>query len=388
MPLRVIFRNLLAHPLRSLLTFGSVAVAVFLLCVLRAGVAGLTVAVEQAATTRLWVQSAVSLFVDLPIAYQGKIENVEGVEWVCKWQWFGGLYRDESGFFAQFAVDADTFLPSYPELDIIEGSYEAFQGNRVGCVIGEGLAQEYGWRVGDRVPLLGTIFPKADGSAWEFTVEAVYHSRKPSIDQKTMFFHYDYLRESLESGEGLGPPGVGVYLVQTAEGTDATPVMAAIDSMFENGPQRVQTTTEAEFSRQFVSMLGNVPALLSSIGGAVLFAVFFAVLNTMLMALRERMRDVGVLKALGFSDAAIFGAFTLESVVLCGAGGLTGLALAQASEASLVAALGGQLPGFQIGPDTLVLGLVTSLAVGILAGAAPAWAASRLTPVTALRAEA
>jgi putative ABC transport system permease protein len=144
-PVRLVLRSLLAHPVRSGLTFGSVAVAVFLLCVLRSGVAGLTKTVEAAATNRLWVQSAVSLFVDLPLSYQGKLESVPGVQWVCKWQWFGGVFRDESGFFAQFAVDPGTFLASYPEMEIVEGSYEAFERNRTGCLIGQELAAQYGW---------------------------------------------------------------------------------------------------------------------------------------------------------------------------------------------------------------------------------------------------
>ena len=388
MPLRLVLRNLLSHPVRAGLTFASVVAAVFLLCFLRSAVAGLTRTVEAADSKRLWVQSAVSLFVDLPQAYEGKIAAVPGVEWVCKWQWFGGIFRDESGFFAQFGVDSDTFQRSYPEMEIVEGSYEAFERNRTACLIGSDLAAQYGWGLGDRVPLLGTIYPKADGSAWEFTVAGVYESSKPTIDNKTLFFHWDYLRETLESGDALGPTGVGVYLVKIASGADPTPVMAAIDLMFENGPQRVQTTTEAEFSRQFISMLGNVPALLSGIGGAVLFAIFFAVLNTMLMASRERIRDVGVLKALGFTDGAIFRAYTLESLLLCGLGGLAGIGLAKLAEPGLVRALAGQLPGFAIDGGSIGVGLGLSLAVGLAAGVIPAWRSSRLLPVEALKGDA
>jgi putative ABC transport system permease protein len=216
----------------------------------------------------------------------------------------------------------------------------------------------------------------------------VYRATKPTVDDKTLFFQYEYLRETLESQAAIGPVGVGVYLLHVEPGSDPTPVMAAVDRLFENGPQRVQTTTEAEFNRQFISMLGNVPALLSSIGGAVLFAIFFAVLNTMLMAARERIRDVGVLKALGFSDGAVFRAFAAESLLLCGAGGLAGIGLAKLAEPRMVAALAGQFPGFAVDGETLAFGMALALGVGLVAGVVPAWRSARLLPVEALRGEA
>ena len=385
MPLRLIQRNILAHPLRSLLTFGSVVVAVFLLCVLRATVAGLATSVEESAPNRLWVQSAVSLYVELPLSYESKIAAVDGVEMVTKYQWFGGEYRDEAGFFSQFGVDPDTFLKSYPELEIIDGSYEDFVRTRTGCIIGEDLAASYGWRIGDLVPIIGRIFPRLDGSAWEFTVNAIYRANTTALEPNTLFFHFDYLRESIESGEVPGELAVGVYLVVIAPGRDPTQVMADADALFENGPQRVQTTTEAEFNRQFISMLGNVPALLSSIGGAVLFAIFFAVLNTMLMAGRERIRDVGIMKALGYTDRAVFGTLLLESITLCGAGGLVGVVVALGAESPISGFLAGRVPGFGIDMPTIGMGLGIALGIGILSGTAPGLLASRLSPVRALR---
>lgn len=385
MPWRLVWRNVMAHPLRSFLTLASVAVAVFLLCVLRAAVVGLTATVEKAATHRLWVQSAVSLYVNLPLSYQTKIEAVEGVERVCRWQWFGGVYRDPSNFFAQFGCDADTMLPNYPEMSITKGSYDAFRNNKVACIIGEDLASSYGWDIGSKVPLEGTIFPKADGSAWEFTVEAIYAVSTPALDQKTLFFHFDYLRESLEQGACMGPPGAGVYLLGIAPGAGATKIMSEVDALFENGPQRVQTTTEAEFQRQFISMLGNIPRLLGVIGGAVLFAIFFAVLNTMLIAGRERTRDAGVMKALGFRDGTMLMLLLAESLLVCGVGGLLGVAAAAGMEGGLQRALAGQLPGFGMSSAVMVLGLLLALGVGFVGGLLPGWRLRQLRPVVALR---
>jgi putative ABC transport system permease protein len=357
-PLRLIWRNLLAHRLRSSLTTGSVFLAVALLCVLRATTGALTTSVERAANNRLWVQSAVSLFVDLPLSYAAKIEAVDGVESVCRFQWFGGVYRDGEGFFAQFAVDP-VFLSMYPEIEVVDGSYDQFAANQTGCLVGADLTARYGWKVGDRVPLLGTIFPRPGGAAWEFTIEAIYRAKTTTVDQMTMYFHFDYLRESIASGEVEGSESVGVYLVKLRDPDDATQVMADIDALFENGPQRVQTTTDAEFARQFLGMLGNVPALLTMIGGAVLFAIFFAVLNTMMMAGRERVRDVGILKALGFTDGAV-----------------------------LAMMVGEGIPGFEVTGDTAATGLGIAAGVGLVAGAIPGWLAGRLAPVRALRMEA
>jgi putative ABC transport system permease protein len=206
------------------------------------------------------------------------------------------------------------------------------------------------------------------------------------VDNGTMFFHFEYLKESLETGAALGPPGVGVYVIGLAPGAVAENVMRDVDALFENGPQRVQTTTEAEFSRQFVSMLGNVPTFIASIGAGVFFAILLAALNTMLMAGRERTRDIGVMKAMGFSDGAVFGLLLAESLFLCTLGGLLGVLLATASEPVLTALFGPMLPGFVISVETKLLALGVTVFVGVVAGLIPAWRARKLVAVDAIRA--
>ncbi len=386
MPVKLLWRNVLAHPLRALLTIGSVMVAVFLITLLDAAVAGLSSTVTQAANNRLVVQSAVSLFVDLPIAYQQKIAGVQGIEEICKLQWFGGRYeQDKGGFFAQFAVDADTFSGTYPEIELVEGAFGEFQKERTACIVGKDLAAKYGWQLGQTVPILGTIFQRTDGKPWEFTIRGIYRSTKTSVDQSTMYFRYDYLRESLEAGGARGPEGVGVYMLRVKPDADTVQVAAAVDTLFENGPQRVQTTTEAAFGAQFVSMLGDVPGLLKLIGFAVLFAIFFAVLNTMIMAGRERTRDAGVLKALGFSDATVSGMLVGEGLLLCGLGALFGALVVKALEAPFQALLSARLPGFAFTRESLLLGCGLAIAIGLVSGIVPGIRAARLTTVQALR---
>jgi putative ABC transport system permease protein len=386
MPWKLLFRNVTGHPLRALLTIGSVAVAVFLVCFLHAVTSGLSRTLGAAASNRLVVQSAVSLFVDLPLAYQQKMAAVPGVEAICKFQWFGGRYeQDKGGFFAQFGIDADMFLGSYPEMSVSQGSYADFARQRTACVVGEGLAQQYGWQVGQTVPITGTIFVRTDGRPWEFTIAALYRSNSPAFDENSMYFHYDYLRESVEQGGAEGPEGVGVYMLRIGKDTDPVAVQQAIDGMFENGPQRVQTTTEAEFNRQFISMLGDVPTLLQLVGGAVLFAIFFAVLNTMMMAGRERTRDLGVMKALGFGDRTAGLLLVGESLLVCGLGAALGIGTGLLLEKPFQAATMAFIPGFGFDRDTLLLGAGIALVVGAVSGLVPGLRAARLTTVQALR---
>ena len=387
MPWTLLFKNMFSHPFRTLLTLGSLIVAVFLLCFLRASLVALEAGVAGASSNRLMVQSAVSLFVDLPLSYQGKIENVDGVAGTCKLQWFGGIYRDPSNFFAQFAVDADRFAAAYPEVELTQGSHEAFQATRTGCLIGEDLAKRFGWKIGDTIPLEGTIFPRTDGLPWQLQVSGIYKAKTANVDNQTLWFHHAYLDEALVAGQATGPRGVGVYVVALDRGASVERVASQIEDLFRNGPQRVQGTTEAEFQRQFVSMLGSVPTFLGSIGGGVLFAILFAVLNTMLLTARERTHDLGVMKALGFSDGVAFWLLLGESLLVCSIGGGLGVALAWVTQGPLGSVLKQLIPTYVIGQQTVLEGLALAVALGFLAGIIPAWQASRLDVVEALRAE-
>ncbi len=386
MPWKLLLRNITGHWLRSLLTFGSVAVVVFLISMLHAVHSGLDRTVAATAANRLQVQSAVSLFVDLPLAYQQKIAQVPGVETICKWQWFGGRYeQDKGGFFAQFAVDADVWGAIYPEMKIVEGSLEGFTKTRTACVVGRQLAAKYGWQVGQTVPILGTIFSRTDGKPWEFTIAGLYASSSASIDEQTMYFHFDYLRESLEQRAAVGPEGVGLYALRLAAGVEPSGVQQAVDALFENGPQRTRTMTEAEFTRQFITMIGDLVNLLPLVGGAVVFAMFFAVLNTMLLAGRERTRDIGIMKALGFSNAQSAALLVVEAVLVCAIGALVGIALALGLESAIKPVVETRMPGFAIDHWTLVLGAGLALVTGLLSGLVPAWLAARQSAVGAMR---
>ncbi len=378
-------RNLLRHPLRTVLTCGAVALAIFLVCTLRSLVTTLDNTAVSERNERLWVQSAVSLFVSLPQSYEPKIEGVEGIDQICKWQWFGGIYKEPSNFFSQFAVDPERAIDLYPEMKVIDGSLEAFYGQQQGAMVGQGLVDRFGWKVGDKVALMGTLFPHPDGSdvAWDFEVMAIYEPDRASVDNQMFLFHWDYFAETVKAGSGE-EPDVGTYVVRTKPGSDQSMVMRNIDTLFENGPQKVQATTESEFQAQFVSMYGNVGFFVSVIGGAVLLAILLAALNTMLMASREQTRDVGVLKALGFSDGRLFAYMLGQSFALCLLGGAIGLGLAILLEKAIGTAFASMIPNYQVVPETLILGAGITLVLGVLAGILPALRARSILPVTAL----
>lgn len=379
-------RNLMRNKPRTFLTFGAVVAAFFLLVTLRSLITTLSAGVDASSARRLIVQSAVSLFVALPSSYQSRIDGVEGVETVGKWQWFGGIYQDPSQRFAQFAVDPEELFAIYPEIDVVEGSSEAFIADRRACLVGQGIADKYGWELGQAIPIIGDLFPNpadAEGS-WEFVIAGIYDTNGGNFDRNTMFLHWKYFEESMNTGP-VPIPGPGTYSVLVERSADPPAVMANIDALFENGPQRVQATTEAEFQRQFVSMLGSVPFFLTAIGGAALMAILLSCVNIMLMAAGEQTRDIGVIKALGFSDSTTSRMFLGQSLSLSLAGGGLGILLAKASEPSLAAAMSSTFPNYRVELSTLLLGVVAAMAVGILAGILPAFLASRVDPVVALR---
>ncbi|MBI4879246.1 MAG: ABC transporter permease [Planctomycetes bacterium] len=388
MPLRLVPRNLLKHPLRSLLTLLSLAVALFLLCLLRSLVVALDAGVRGAKSDRVIVQSAVSLFVFLPESYQEKIRQVEGVAEVMGWTWFGGYYQEPANFFAQFATDSELLFSMYPEIQIIKGDARDFLADRRACIIGDQLASAYDFDIGQSIPLIGGLFPRVDGGVWDFQVAAIYRSNSSNVDRKSLFFHYDYLQQSREEGGVEGPPGIGVFVVKVKEGEDPLAVMGRIDALFENGPQRVQSCSEAVFQAQFVSMVGNIPLFVGSLGGGVFLAILLAVVNTMLMSAREQVRDIGIMKALGFTNAAAFWVILLQGLLLALAGGGLGILGAHAVSEPMAQALGAYFPGFAVSRETTVVGLVISLAIGVLAASVPAWRLSRLSTVQTMRMEA
>ena len=382
---KLVRRNLGKHKMRSALTIASLIVGIFLLCVLRSLVVAIESGVQGAKRDRLVVQSAVSLFVSMPLNYQAKIAEVPGVEKLVKWQWFGAYWQEPSNWFANFATDPDALFDVFPELEIVEGSADAWRKDRRGCIVGDRIAEEFHWKVGDTIPLISLIFPPPQGEAWEFTVSAIFRPTSTAIDRRTMFFQWDYFEKGVEPLYGESP-GTGTFFLRIAPGADQNEVMRRIEAMYENGPQRVTCSTEAAFQLQFVTMMGNIPTLMMSIGTGVLIAIALACVNTMLMAFRDQAHDVGIMKALGFTDGGVAGYMLSQSLFLCVLGGLLGVALAKGTQPlMMMGPVGAMFPGYDVTNRTMVIAASLSAAIGLVAGFVPALAARRMRSVDALR---
>ena len=372
---RLVLANLGRNKSRTVLTLLSVAVAFFLFASLRSVLTALDAASEVGSESRLITSSASGITFILPQAHVQRIRAVDGVRSASWANWFGGVYIDERNFFAQFAIDAETYLPMYPEMGIADDQRQAFLAERTAAIVGSGLMERFGWRVGQTVTLQGTIFP----DDWDFTIRAVYTPDNPSFGDEMFFFHYDYLYE--RTNRQITP---GWIVLQLEDPEAAAGISLQIDAMFENSTAPTKTETEKAWQAGFVTMWGNVGFLVRAIGTAVFFAILFVAANTMMMAARERVSEVAVMKTIGFQDGALFGIVLTEAVAICLVGAGIGLATARGMLGS-VREIQSILPGFTIEAGTIAIGVAIALVLGVLTGLVPALQASRLSVVEALR---
>ncbi len=383
-PFRISFAHIARNRLRSLLTLLSVTVTIFLFCTLRTVITTLDGLTAGSRSSRVVTMSAVSLFVQLPISMRRKLEGVPGVAAVTHWTWFGGIYQNEANFFARFAVDVPSLRKTYGDeapqgsRDIVVDSadWDAFAADRRSCIIGSGLAKRFHWKKGSRIPLVGNIFP----GDYEFTVVGIYEPGSTSFDRATMFFHWDYMNEV--AGQ---PNRVSTYTLLLSDPNVGPDVTARVDEMFKNSPTRTRTLTERAFNAQFVEMWGNVPLLLTIIGAAVFFACFMITLNTMLLLARERFRETGILKALGFSGSSIAALSLFESILLCVLGTILGIAIASVAFQTEGMSLENFLPGFKVQAATMRMALGLGMLLGVVSGVVPALWLRRLPVIDALR---
>jgi len=372
---RLVLANIFRNKTRTILTTLSVAVAFFLFATLQSVVAALDAASEVGSEIRLVTSSASGITFPLPQAHVQRIAAVEGVRSVSWSNWFGGIYIDASNFFAQFAIDSESYLDMYPELIIPEDQKQAFLTERTAALVGSGLMERFGWRLGQTVTLQGTIFP----GDWEFTIRAVYTPENPSFGDEMFHFHYDYLFE--RTNRQVTP---GWFVMQLDDPEAAARISQQIDGIFENSTAPTKTETERAFQAGFVTMWGNIGLLVQVIGTAVFFAILFVAANTMMMAARERVGEVAVMKTLGFQDGTLFGIVLAEAITLCVGGAAMGLALARVTlgNARQIQSI---IPGFTISLTTLLMGTAIAIMLGMLTGLIPALQAARLSVVEALR---
>ncbi len=373
--LPLIIANLFRKKIRTTLSIGSFAVALFLFGLLVVVRGAFSQGVDVAGADRLVLINRVSIIQPLPLSYRDRLLRIPGVKQVMFDNWFGGVYQDERNFFPQFAVDTDNQRAMFPEFEVSEGQWQAFVADREGAIVGEGLAKRFGWKVGDRIPIKGTIYP----GQWEFNIRGIYHGKRVQDDTTQFWFHWKYLEERSQF-KGY----VGWYTVRVANPDQSAQVAKAIDQEFANSPWETKTDTEKAFAASWVKQMGNIEFLILSIGGVVFFTLLLVTGNTMAIAVRERIGELAILKAVGYSDTFVLLLVLAESLLVAAVGGGLGLVLAK------LFTLGGDpthglLPYFYLPPAAMVTGVTVALTVGIIAGILPALSAMRLRVVDALR---
>jgi putative ABC transport system permease protein len=374
--LPLLFANLSRKKIRTILTIGSFAVALFLFGILAAVRGAFSQGVEVAGADRLVVVNKTSIIQPLPVSYRDRLLRIPGVTGATYASWFGGVYQDEKNFFPQFAIDVPTYRQMFTEFAMPDDEWKAFQEDREAAIAGETLAKKFKWKVGDRIPIKGTIFQ----GTWEFNLRGIYKGTRQADDLTQFWFHADYLDERRPWGKGL----IGWYTIRIDNPDHGTAIAKQIDSEFANSPYETKTDTEKAFATGFVKQMGNIQLMIMSIGAVVFFTLLLVTGNTMATAIRERVRELAVLKAVGYSDRFVLVIVFAEGVLIAMIGGGLGLLLAKA----LTLAgdpTNGLLPFFYISPIAILLGLLCTIAIGILATILPATAAMRLRVVDALR---
>lgn len=365
--LRLLWRNAFRHRLRAALTILAMAVAVLAFCLLRTLVDAWYVGVAGAAANRLVVRNAISLTFFLPIAYAEKIRAVDGVRALTHMTWFGGIYLDRKNFFANFAVDARTYFDLYPEFVLSREEREAFARDRKGCVVGAGLARRFGWKLGDAVTLEGTIF----AGQWPLTVRGIYRGRDPATDEAQLFFHWDYLNERLAARAPRRANWVGIFVVAVDDPDAAPEVGARIDALFRSSLAETLSETERAFQLGFVAMSEAILMAIRLVALVIIAIIMAVVANTMLMSVRERLREFAVLKTLGFGPGRLAAMILGEAAVICAAGGALGVAAAYPTLALLSDRIGDLFPVLGLSPLTLRLAAAAAAAVALVGAAFP-----------------
>jgi putative ABC transport system permease protein len=324
----------------------------------------------------------VSLVFSLPLTYAQKIRQVPGVAAVGWANWFGGVYITERNFFPQFAISASSYLDMYPEFVLSTEARKAFMADRAGAIAGRKLADKYGWKVGDQIPLRGTIYP----GTWTFNLRGIYDGAEPTTDTSTFFFHFEYLNEAVKRRFPRRGDQAGVFIEQLRDPDEAAAVSQAIDATFKNSLAETLTETEKAFQLGFVAMSEAILAAIEAVSFVVIVIIMAVMANTMAMAARERYGEYATLKALGFGAGFVALLIFAESVGIAVIGGLVGIALTFPAADVFAKSVGSILSGFFVSSETVLLQAGAALVVGVVAAAVPAWRAARVRVVDGLRA--
>jgi putative ABC transport system permease protein len=378
---KLIARNAMRHKLRTALTVLGLVIAVLAYGLLQTVVDAWYAGASAASNARLVTRNAISLTFSLPLSYESRIKGVDGVTQVARSNWFGGVYRDPKNFFAQFAV-SDNYLDLYPEFIVPPGQRADYERDRRGALVGRQLADLYGFKVGDVIPIKGTIYP----GTWDFVVRGIMEGRDESTITRQMIFHWDYLNETVRKKTARQADQVGVYVLGIDNPDNAAAISRAVDNVFRNSLAETLTETEQAFQLGFVAMSNQIIAAIRLVSYVVIVIVMAVMANAMAMSARERVTEYATLKALGFGSGFLSLLVFGESMVISIFGGALGMLLTPPAARFFKQAVGGVFPVFTVSHDTMAMQAVCALVVGMAAAIVPAVQAARVRIVEGLRA--
>jgi putative ABC transport system permease protein len=381
--LPLLWSNLKRKKARTVLTLLSILVAFVLFGFLSAIKQALTGGVSLAGANRLIVRHKVSIIQLLPESYKARMQRIPGVALATHQTWFGGTYQDPKNFFMQCPVEPAEFLEIHPEMILAPDQMDAWLRTRTGAIVGRKTAERFNWKVGDKIPILSSIWAKSDGSRrWEFDIVGIFDGRDKNTDTTPLFFRYDYFDEVRRNGFGKGL--VGWYTIRVSDPTRAAEIAKQIDAEFENSSAETKTEPEGAFVQAWANQIGDIVLITTSILGAVFFTILLVTGNTISQSVRERTGELGVLKAIGFTNQQVLALVLAESCLLAVLGGVLGLVLARLLTAG-GDPTGGMLPMYFFPNRDLFAGLGYSLVLGLVTGIFPALQAMRLRVSDALR---
>jgi putative ABC transport system permease protein len=376
-----VIANLFRKRTRTLLTLLSVIMAFLLFGLLQSINSMFNAGADFVGATRLITQARVSFTSALPISMVPKLEAVPGVARVQWWQWFGGVWQENTPLIVM-AVDPQRQRDVYPEYVMPEEQWQAFAKVRTSMIAGKQLADQYGWKVGQKLPISSNIYPQKNGSkSWTFDLVGIFDGKDEDSKKRTgqAFINYDYFDEANQFGRGR----TNFFILKLTDGDQAKAVSKTVDAMFENSPDETKTQTEKDFNVSFVKQIGDIGLIVRWILFAVFFTLLLVVGNTMAQSVRERVPELAVLKTLGFSDATVLGFVIAEAFVLCLVGGLVGLVLATLAGAAVSKGTGNQFP-VNVDVKVWLIGVAAIIVMSLAVGLLPGLRAQRLKIVDAL----
>ena len=374
-------KNLFRKKLRTILTSFAIFIAFVIFGVLATFSNAINAAVDTAGADRLIVTNKINFTLPMPIAYVTRVRALEGVKTVAHANWFGGYYQEPRNFLVVIAIDPEPYLDIYAEYLLPPEQRASFLKDRGSAIVGKAVADTYGWKVGDRIPIKSSIWRQKNNSdTWDFTVAGIVTASDQRVDTNFVYFHYDYFKET----RSFGGDTVGWLIVQTADSKDNERIMRAIDEMFANSQYETETKTEQAFNKAFMEQMGDLGLIITFVVSAAFVTILLIVGNTMMLTVRERTNELAVLKTIGFTAPRIFALVIGESLLLSVIGGMLEVAVAWLFSVAIANASGGMLGPMTFTSNTALVAFGLMGLLGLLTGFLPALRAMNINVITAL----